>query len=180
MVGERARCKTITKNGTPCKAAPMASGFCFLHGNPNRASELGRIGGRQNRRERTPSGYAPPKLDGLGSALERLTPSGYAPPKLDGLGSALERLQWIFDESMAGSMRPAVANILMKVTDLQTRVWEKTRLEQQIAELQEQVTTLSSMINLRDFTSSISEGESDEDSSDSISEGESDEDSSER
>jgi|CZKR01.1.fsa_nt_gi hypothetical protein len=160
MVGERARCKTITKNGTPCKAAPMASGFCFLHGNPNRASELGRIGGRQNRRERTPSGYAPPKLDGLGSALERL--------------------QWIFDESMAGSMRPAVANILMKVTDLQTRVWEKTRLEQQIAELQEQVTTLSSMINLRDFTSSISEGESDEDSSDSISEGESDEDSSER
>src|ERR1035438_7925702 len=158
MVGERARCKTITKNGTPCKAAPMASGFCFLHGNPNRASELGRIGGRQNRRERTPSGYAPPKLDGLGSALERL--------------------QWIFDESMAGSMRPAVANILMKVTDLQTRVWEKTRLEQQIAELQEQVTTLSSMINLRDFTSSISEGESDEDSSDSISEGESDEDSS--
>jgi hypothetical protein len=81
---------------------------------------------------------------------------------------------------MAGSMRPAVANILMKVTDLQTRVWEKTRFEQQIAELQEQVTTLRSMINLRDFTRSISEGESDEDSSDSKSEGESDEDSSEQ
>jgi hypothetical protein len=66
---------------------------------------------------------------------------------------------------MAGSIRPAVANILMKVTDLQTRVWEKTRLEQQIAELQEQVTSLRSMINLRDFTSSISEGEGDEASS---------------
>jgi hypothetical protein len=143
MSSERARCKAITKNGAPCKAAPMASGFCFLHGNPNRVSELGRIGGKQNRRERRPSGYALPKLDGLGSALERL--------------------EWIFDESMAGSMRPAVANILMKVTDLQTRVWEKARFEQQIAELQEQVTTLRSVINLRDST--ISEGESDEDSS---------------
>jgi hypothetical protein len=146
MSSERARCKAITKiNEAPCKAAPMASGFCFLHGNPNRASELGRIGGKQNRRERRPSGYALPKMDGLGSALERL--------------------QWIFDQSMAGSMRPAVANILMKVTELQTRVWEKARFEQQIAELQEQVTTLRSTINLRDFTSSISEGESDEDSS---------------
>jgi hypothetical protein len=139
---ERARCKAMTKNGTPCKAAPMASGFCFLHGNPNKASELGHIGGKQNRRDKRPSGYVLPKLDGLGPALERL--------------------QWIFDESMAGSMRPAVANILMKVTELQTRVLEKTKLEQQIAELQEQVTTLRSMINPRDFTSSISEGESDE------------------
>jgi hypothetical protein len=145
MNSERTRCKAMTKNGAPCKAAPMASGFCFLHGNPSRASELGRIGGKQNRRERRPSADALPKLDG---------------PR-----SALERLQWIFEESMAGSIRPAVANILMKVTDLQTRVWEKTRLEQQIAELQEQVTTLRSMINLRDSTSSISEGESDEDSS---------------
>jgi len=138
----RARCKAITKAGTPCKAAPMASGFCFLHSNPNKASELGRIGGKQNRRDRRPSVYALPKLEGLGSALERL--------------------QRIFDESVAGSMRPAVANILIKVTDLQTRVWEKTRFEQQIAELQEQVTTLRSMINLRNFKSSISEGESDE------------------
>jgi hypothetical protein len=124
------------------------------------ASELGRIGDKQNRRERRRSGYALPKLDGPGSASERL--------------------QWIFDESVAGSMRPAVANVLMRVTDSQIRVWEKTRFEQQIAELQEQVTTLRSMINLRDFTTSISEGESDEDSSDSISEGESDEDRSER
>lgn len=145
MSSERALCKAITKNGTTCKAAPMASGFCFLHANPHKASELGRIGGKQNRRDRRPSGYALPKLDGLGSASERL--------------------QRIFEESMAGSMRPAVANILMKVTDLQTRVWEKIRLEQQIAELQEKVTILRSTINLRDFSSSISECENDEASS---------------
>jgi len=145
MNSEKPRCKATTKNGAPCKAAPMAGGFCFLHGNPNKASELARIGGRKNRRERHPSPYALPKLDGLGSVLERI--------------------QYIFDEAMAGSMRPAVANVLLKVTDLQARVLEKTRFEQQIAELQKQVNTLKSMINIRDLTNSISEGESDEPSS---------------
>jgi hypothetical protein len=145
MSSERAQCKATAKNGAPCKAAPMASGLCFLHGNPNKASELGRIGGKQNRRERRPGAYALPKLDGLGSASERL--------------------QWIFDETMAGSMPPAVANVLMKVTESQTRVWEKTTFEQQIAELQEQVNTLKSIINIRDSTNSISESESDEPSS---------------
>lgn len=145
MNSPRPRCKASTKSGAPCKAAPTAGGLCFFHGNPKRASELGRIGGKQNRRE--------------------MRPRTYALPKLDGPSSALERLQWIFDQAKAGAMRPAVANVLMKVTDLQTRVWERTSLEQQIAELQEQVTTLRSVINLRDFTSSISEGESDKASS---------------
>ena len=66
---------------------------------------------------------------------------------------------------MAGSMRPAVASILMKVTNSQIQVLEKTRLEQQIADLQEQVTTLRSTISLQSFTNSISEGECDSDSS---------------
>jgi hypothetical protein len=81
---------------------------------------------------------------------------------------ALTRLlddQWIFDESMAGSIRPAVASILMKVTNLQIQVLEKTSLEQQIADLQEQVTTLRPMISLQSFTNSISQAECDDDSS---------------
>jgi len=77
MKNERPGCKGIAKNGAPCTAAPMVSGWCFFHGNPERASELGRIGGKQNRRERRPSEYDLPKLDGLASVLERL--------------------QWIFD-----------------------------------------------------------------------------------
>jgi len=43
------RCKGTTKSGSPCRAAATASGLCFFHGNPNKASEFGRIGGRKNR-----------------------------------------------------------------------------------------------------------------------------------
>jgi hypothetical protein len=43
------RCKGRTKQGKPCRAAATEGGLCFLHANPNKASELGRIGGRKNR-----------------------------------------------------------------------------------------------------------------------------------
>ena len=42
-------CSAITQAGKRCRAAPMAGGLCFLHANPARASELGRVGGRKNR-----------------------------------------------------------------------------------------------------------------------------------
>ena len=44
------RCKTKTKSGKPCRAAATAGGLCFFHANPDKASELGRIGGRSKRR----------------------------------------------------------------------------------------------------------------------------------
>lgn len=43
------RCKALTKKGKPCPAAATAGGLCFFHSNPNKASELGRIGGRRKR-----------------------------------------------------------------------------------------------------------------------------------
>jgi hypothetical protein len=46
---EGSRCKGQTKQGKPCRAAATEGGLCFLHANPNKASELGRIGGRKNR-----------------------------------------------------------------------------------------------------------------------------------
>ena len=43
-------CSAKTKRGTPCRAAAiMGSPFCALHGDPKRAAELGRLGGRKNR-----------------------------------------------------------------------------------------------------------------------------------
>jgi|SRR3954467_13736878 hypothetical protein len=45
-----ARCKANTKFGQPCEAKPRADGYCFFHGDPNKASQLGRAGGMQNRR----------------------------------------------------------------------------------------------------------------------------------
>jgi hypothetical protein len=44
------RCAGTTKAGKPCKAAATEGGLCFFHANPNKASELGRIGGSKNRK----------------------------------------------------------------------------------------------------------------------------------
>jgi hypothetical protein len=44
------RCAGTTKAGKPCKAAATGGGLCFFHANPNKASELGRIGGSKNRK----------------------------------------------------------------------------------------------------------------------------------
>jgi hypothetical protein len=43
------RCAAKTKSGKPCQAAPTDGGLCFFHANPNKASELGRIGGSKKR-----------------------------------------------------------------------------------------------------------------------------------
>lgn len=46
-------CRAKTKAGKPCKAVAMQRGLCAFHADPKRAAQLGRIGGRKNRR------YAP-------------------------------------------------------------------------------------------------------------------------
>ena len=42
----RKRCKGVTRSGTPCTAWAMEGGLCYFHGNPDKASELGKRGGR--------------------------------------------------------------------------------------------------------------------------------------
>jgi general stress protein YciG len=46
------RCKGVTKNGTACTAWAMEGGLCYFHANPDKASELGKRGGRA----RSPTG----------------------------------------------------------------------------------------------------------------------------
>jgi len=44
------KCSARTKLGNECRAAAvMGTQFCALHGNPERAAELGRMGGLKNR-----------------------------------------------------------------------------------------------------------------------------------
>ena len=57
------RCKAKTKSGKPCQAAATAGGLCFFHANPDKASELGRIGGRSNRHVSGESADPLPTLD---------------------------------------------------------------------------------------------------------------------
>jgi len=53
-----AKCKALTKAGTPCRAQAGESGTCYLHEDPQRARLLGQSGGRKNRQRlpETPTG----------------------------------------------------------------------------------------------------------------------------
>jgi Family of unknown function (DUF5763) len=57
------RCKGRTKSGRPCRAAATPGGLCFFHANPDKASELGRIGGRGNRHAAGENADPLPTLD---------------------------------------------------------------------------------------------------------------------
>jgi hypothetical protein len=57
------RCRARAKSGKRCRAAATEGGLCFFHANPNKASELGRIGGRSKRHAATESADPLPKLD---------------------------------------------------------------------------------------------------------------------
>jgi hypothetical protein len=129
MNPERPRCKALTKDGKACGAAPTSTGLCFFHGNPNKASELGRIGGKRNRRNN--ENIANPAL------------------KLDDAASVSERLESLFHALETGSARPAVATVQLKVIDLLFRVREKTVIENQIQELGEQLRSVKSLITMR-------------------------------
>lgn len=56
----RACCQALKKNGEPCGTAPMEGGLCFFHANPNKAAELGRIGGQSKRRIESNNADRPP------------------------------------------------------------------------------------------------------------------------
>jgi general stress protein YciG len=45
-----AQCKATTASGKLCRAKPHKNGLCFFHSDPQKAAELGRKGGRRNRR----------------------------------------------------------------------------------------------------------------------------------
>jgi hypothetical protein len=142
MNPEKPRCSAFTKSGARCGAAPTPTGLCFFHGNPNKASELGRIGGKRNRRLKEENAY--PVI------------------KVEGTASASARIESLYHEVETGSIKPPVANVLIKLTDLQVRVREKTVIEDEIAKLREQLRILKSMITMRDSEASMSEVERDE------------------
>ena len=66
------RCKAQTKQGKPCKAAAMEGGLCFFHANPEKAAELGRLGGRRNRRALPEDFVACPPLTNNASVVRLL------------------------------------------------------------------------------------------------------------
>ena len=115
-------CQALTKKGKPCRAAATAGGLCFFHANPNKAVELGRIGGRKNAR----------------------IPSGAEPlPNLDSAIAVRDAVTRLITDVYAGKLHPRIATGLAPLMQLQLRVLEKMEFEQRLAKLEKQLKTMS-------------------------------------
>jgi hypothetical protein len=82
-------CKGRNKSGKPCGAAATAGGLCYFHSNPNKASELGRIGGRSKRRA---------VVDGVDPL-----------PKLETATAVRDAIAQLIADVYAGKLQPRIA-----------------------------------------------------------------------
>jgi hypothetical protein len=87
---------------------------------------------------------------------------------LEGAASASAEIESLYHDVQTGSIKPQVANVLIKLTDLKLRVLEKTAMEDQISKLQAQVRDMKSLIKTREIETSMSEFEGDEVESDEV------------
>jgi len=110
------RCQGQTKSGKPCRAAATSGGLCFFHANPNKAAELGRIGGRS--KSRLPAELIDPL------------------PKLDKVTAVQDAVEKLISEVYAGKLHPRVAAGLAPLLNLQLRALEATDLDRRIAKVE--------------------------------------------
>jgi len=116
------RCGGRTRKGKPCRAAATAGGLCFFHANLNKASELGRIGGRKK-----------------GHAAESIEPT----PTVNNAIEVQALLAQLIDEVRAGKLAPRVATALAPFISLQLRAIQiadehrVAELEKELAEVKE-------------------------------------------
>jgi len=95
------RCKGQTKTGESCRAAATSGGLRFFHANPNKAAELGRIGGRT--KSRLPAEVSDPL------------------PKLDNLSAVRDAVGKLIADVYEGKLHPRVAASLAPLFSLQFR-----------------------------------------------------------
>jgi hypothetical protein len=112
------RCQSLTKKGKPCRAAATEGGLCFFHANPNKAVELGRIGGKKNGHLRV--------------GLEPL-------PNLDNAMAIRDTVNRLISDVYEGKLHPRIAAGLAPLMHLQLRVVEKTGIERRLAKLERQL-----------------------------------------
>jgi hypothetical protein len=113
------RCKGQTKAGKACRAAATDGGLCFFHANPNKAAELGRIGGRSNR-------YA---------AVE----AGDPLPPLDNAVALRDTAGRLIADVITGKVHPRVAASVAPLMNLQLHAIKTADLEQRLAKLEQQL-----------------------------------------
>ena len=110
------RCKAKTKKGKPCRAAATDGGLCFFHANPNKAVELGRIGGQSKGR-------------GLPNGADPL-------PTLDSMKAVRDTVDRLIVDVYCGKLHPKIAAGLTPLLQLQLRALDATDAEQRIAKLE--------------------------------------------
>jgi hypothetical protein len=110
------RCESLTKKGKPCRAAASEGGLCYFHANPNKASELGRIGGRSKR-------YS------IGENADPL-------PTLDSAVAVRDTVARLITDTYAGKLHPRMAAGLASLLSLQLRVIETTDLERRMVRIE--------------------------------------------
>jgi hypothetical protein len=120
------RCKARAKSGKRCRAAATAGGLCFFHANPNKASELGRIGGRSKRHA-------------AGGNLDPL-------PTLDNAPAVRETVARLIADVYAGRIHPRIATVLAPLMSLQLRAIET---ERHMAEFEKRLAQLEDKLNGR-------------------------------
>jgi hypothetical protein len=108
-------CQALTKKGKPCRAAATEGGLCFFHANPNKAVELGRIGGKKN-----------------GRMLVGTEPL----PNLDNAMAVRDTVARLIADVYAGKLHPRIATGLAPLMHLQLRVLEKTEFEKRLARME--------------------------------------------
>jgi len=109
-------CKALAKGGKRCRAAATASGLCFFHADPSKASELGRIGGRRNRHGAAATAACLPTLD---TAL-----------------AVRDTVARLIDDLYSGKLHPKIASGLAPLLNLQLRAIETSDFERRLAKLE--------------------------------------------
>jgi hypothetical protein len=120
------RCKAVAKSGKRCRAAATAGGLCFFHANPDKASELGRMGGRSKRH--------------YGENADPL-------PNLDNVLAVRDTVARLIADVYAGKIHPRIAASLAPLMNLQLRVMETTDLERRVAKLEKLLTEAENGVN---------------------------------
>ena len=107
-------CRARTKAGKPCKAAAVDGGLCAFHADPQRAAQLGRMGGSKNCR-----------CYPLRSETEPLRPPQTAKEVKDFLAEAMAGIHTGRLEPRVGSVIAYLGTALLKAietTDHQERI----------------------------------------------------------
>jgi len=118
-------CRSKNKRGQPCGAAVTESGYCHLHTNPDRAAELGRLGGRQNRH-----------------VVEVLRPL----PAMDSTAGVAAAAEQLAGDVYAGRLHTKKAAGIAPLFNTVLRARHQEEMEQKLKQMQAQIDRLSASV----------------------------------